>query len=346
MTNDIHGNDSYIFVNSNNAFAPDWTSTSVSAAYYWMCQADALDQTDSDALKNVCKRAMSSSIRARASSSHWVMHAGAGKRTVFFQVEYCMAEKQAHYCKLQYSFPLTMLVIGFNLVKSSILLYTWLGIPDAPILTIGDAITSFLHHPDPSSQNGCFLTSREVKSMRQSLSNKFIRKPLHKPRAFKDRRKSWYSAASGRRWALTICIWILAIIVCLALLAYGMNAVGRDSGRSSVWALSLGSTSPQTFIYSNNWPTTLVPNVIIANSPQLIFSFVYVAFNGTLTAMTLAAEWSGYANQRKGLRVSHHPRRSQRTNYFLSIPYRYSIPLLVFSTAALAHLTDLIYGWC
>ncbi|KAL3492055.1 hypothetical protein BJX62DRAFT_224873 [Aspergillus germanicus] len=48
--------------------------------------------------------------------------------------------------------------------------------------------------------------------------------------------------------------------------------------------------------------------------------------------MTLAAEWSGYAQQRKGLRVSQNPQREQRTNYFLSIPYRYSIPLLITST--------------
>lgn len=38
--------------------------------------------------------------------------------------------------------------------------------------------------------------------------------------------------------------------------------------------------------------------------PTTHFSFFYFAFNSPLTAMTLVAEWSGYANHHKGLRVS------------------------------------------
>lgn len=51
--------------------------------------------------------------------------------------------------------------------------------------------------------------------------------------------------------------------------------------------------------------------------------------------MNMAAEWSGYAVNRKGLRVSGSPSLSQRSNYFLSLPYRYAIPLMAVS--ALLH---------
>jgi hypothetical protein len=71
--------------------------------------------------------------------------------------------------------------------------------------------------------------------------------------------------------------------------------------------------------------------VIIANTPQLIFSFLYFALNSLLTSMSSAAEWSGYAKERKSLRVSNKPQLSQRSNYFLSIPYRYAVPLIVLS---------------
>lgn len=42
-----------------------------------------------------------------------------------------------------------MVVIVFNIVKASVLLYMWLRIAEAPLLTIGDAIASFLRRPDP-----------------------------------------------------------------------------------------------------------------------------------------------------------------------------------------------------
>ncbi|SCO80827.1 uncharacterized protein FRV6_05040 [Fusarium oxysporum] len=47
--------------------------------------------------------------------------------------------------------------------------------------------------------------------------------------------------------------------------------------------------------------------------------------------MAAAEEWSGYGNKRRSLRVSSNPRGEQRSRYFLQLPYRYSIPLLVAS---------------
>ncbi|KAK6823888.1 hypothetical protein RU639_006492 [Aspergillus parasiticus] len=48
--------------------------------------------------------------------------------------------------------------------------------------------------------------------------------------------------------------------------------------------------------------------------------------------MALAHEWCQYAIQRKGLRVSAEPMGSQRSTYFLSLPYRYAIPFIISST--------------
>lgn len=47
--------------------------------------------------------------------------------------------------------------------------------------------------------------------------------------------------------------------------------------------------------------------------------------------MAAATEWSAYANKRRSLRVSSNPRGKQRSRYFLQLPYRYSIPLLLAS---------------
>ena len=71
---------------------------------------------------------------------------------------------------------------------------------------------------------------------------------------------------------------------------------------------------------------------MLTSSDQLILSFLYFLFNGICTCMLLAKEWSEYAYERKTLRVSS-PIEKQRSTYFLQLPYKYAIPLLIFSGA-------------
>jgi hypothetical protein len=78
-------------------------------------------------------------------------------------------------------------------------------------------------------------------------------------------------------------------------------------------------------------------NVLLANTPQLAISFVYVLYNNCLTRLMLGREYSGYARQRKPLRVST-PEGEQRSTYRLQLPYRYSAPLMAtMATMAVLH---------
>jgi hypothetical protein len=51
--------------------------------------------------------------------------------------------------------------------------------------------------------------------------------------------------------------------------------------------------------------------------------------------MSLSNEWSQYLLQRKSLRISSVPQGAQRSTYFLQLPYRFAIPLMV--TAGTLH---------
>lgn len=95
--------------------------------------------------------------------------------------------------------------------------------------------------------------------------------------------------------------------------------------------MGFGAVNLQTLITGDNWPTSLVVNTLIANAAQPTFSVLYFAYNGLFTCMTLRTEWSQYAVSLKGLRVSNPPQGSQRSTYFLSLPYRYAVPLLAIS---------------
>lgn len=62
---------------------------------------------------------------------------------------------------------------------------------------------------------------------------------------------------------------------------------------------------------------------------------LYFAYNSIFASMAVGVEWQTYASNRKGLRVSASPEGDQRSSYFLSLPYRFGVPLMVI--AAMLH---------
>lgn len=70
--------------------------------------------------------------------------------------------------------------------------------------------------------------------------------------------------------------------------------------------------------------------VLIANSPQLFLSLAHLSFNGLFTRLHMAKEWSAMSTRYKALRVTN-PQGQQSSTYFLQLPYRYSVPLLIIS---------------
>lgn len=71
-------------------------------------------------------------------------------------------------------------------------------------------------------------------------------------------------------------------------------------------------------------------SVLFANMFQAIVSALYLLCNNLLTVMVVAAEWNTYSFRRKALRVSA-PKGIQRSSFFLSLPYKYSVPLMILS---------------
>lgn len=114
----------------------------------------------------------------------------------------------------------------------------------------------------------------------------------------------------------------------LFILIYSYEDDSRGWFSSSVTPhlLSLGGEMGETVL------------LIIANIPQLVLSLNYMFLNQVITCMAASREWSLFAHQRKGLRTSQ-PRGSQRSTYWLQIPLKYSVPLMI-SSAALHYLAS------
>ena len=103
----------------------------------------------------------------------------------------------------------------------------------------------------------------------------------------------------------------------------------RSINFSSLISEGLGTADPQQLLSATGKgaPTTLLSAVVLANVFQVLFSCLYYMYNSVLSCMLVAFEWSRYSVKRKSLRVSN-PTGAQRSSYFLTIPYRYGIPLL------------------
>ena len=109
-----------------------------------------------------------------------------------------------------------------------------------------------------------------------------------------------------------------------------------------IWSLGFGTVNEDAMLFratatgdmnqdsgigtSSHKAQGLISMVLLANSPQLALSFLYFLYNSVYTCMLAGSEWSRFAVSRKSLRVSS-PKGSQRSTYWLQLPWTYSLPL-------------------
>ncbi|KAK5050551.1 hypothetical protein LTR84_003832 [Exophiala bonariae] len=244
-----------------------------------------------------------------------------------FPVAFCMSEIVPETCSYSGNVPIVSVVIICNAIKVGVMLFVALCLRDDPLITIGDAIESFLNHTDETTKGHCLDSKRDViRNRRWGLDQRFDAKVCD----FKTRK--WRSAVSGRRWALVVGSLAFAIIVVSVLLTLAIKVIGQTA--QSIWTIGLGKVNSAAIIRGWDLSTygteteRIVKAILVANTPQAVFSFIYLQINGLLTSMWLSDEWKGFEFSRKTLRVSK-PKGDQRSKHFLQLPYRAAIPMLV-----------------
>lgn len=106
-----------------------------------------------------------------------------------------MVPPMGDHCKLQASALLFRIVIYTSLVKAMFLVLLALRSREGWLLTVGDAIASFLERPDRSARSGPICKDDMVEQM-----------PLEARQIFSGERRWGTAAASRRRWAACICL--------------------------------------------------------------------------------------------------------------------------------------------
>ncbi|CAO2650076.1 Nn.00g013680.m01.CDS01 [Neocucurbitaria sp. VM-36] len=234
-------------------------------------------------------------------------------------VEYCLSEKAQPHCKLHFEPNIAIAITILNFVKAALMFHVAFGIHAEPLMTMGDAVASFLAKNDPFTKNMCISSLKDFKRSKNYIAG---------PRQWNDKRYRWKDVTSKTRRIMTLLMFLIALIIVGVLLAWGLKSLPENTTFSR---LGFGTVDPSTSIIG--LPNELISNVLLANTPQLILSFLYFSYNALFTAMLLGYEWTTYAAKRKGLRVSHRPSGEQRSTYFLQLPYRFGMPLMGLSGA-------------
>ncbi|KAK0119018.1 hypothetical protein ONS95_007882 [Cadophora gregata] len=237
------------------------------------------------------------------------------------ETEYCLAEPFLEDCKLEISVTILAVVIVANAVKVAAMITLFFQVGKPSLITIGDAIASFLERHDGHTRN---LSTRDFSFFKKPWPALDQRCPVPWSRRH-HRRKD---AISTRRFINSYALFTLAICIVILLLTMALRA---DAARGTPIFTSLLSKNHFAIIgFESLAGASLLDIVLLVNTPQLIVSMLYFLFNSMITAYVQAAEWNAISRAPQKLRVSK-PIGSQVSTYWLSLPPVYGVPMLIFS---------------
>ena len=286
-------------INTTYLYAQEWASSD-EVPYAWLC-GDTWSSMPYQDHMPVCTLS-----EAHAGASNWVVGT--------HPISYCLVQEVEEECRLQFSLAIMIVVILANATKALIMILTWRNLRTPTLATIGDAIASFLDDPDQTTVGICLTDKRDI------MRAKGIWKNLGAKRWIPVRH-FWFRAASLKRWlTCNILCWSF-IVLGIVLLREGMTGVGIYDLKT-LWQLGFGRVSTSAIV--GIAPSGLIAKVLFANLPQGILSFLYLTYNGLYTCMLGAHEWSLFATQRRGVRVTS-PVGKQRSTYYLALPYWYAV---------------------
>ncbi|KAK5696441.1 hypothetical protein LTR97_007742 [Elasticomyces elasticus] len=232
-------------------------------------------------------------------------------------IKYCLAETFPAHCAVHISSKLLIAVIVCNVCKIACMLATLCARGFRPLVNIGDAVASFLERPDPQTfKNGAL----EVGLVSSGIWRNFDK---YTPMPWTQHKRRWFYAVP--RIQLNLTFFFCAIAWFAAAIALGSSAKPSQTHASPFSTFGAIDTNN---VITNSLGAGLIANVVLANTPQLILSFIYIFYNDAFTRMLMSYEWAQFAETRKALRVSR-PRGKQRSTYWLQLPLRYSIPMMM-----------------
>lgn len=245
-------------------------------------------------------------------------------------ISHCVVELVDEQCKLQFSPSIAAAVIMCNSIKAICMLIIIFKCQDSFLVTLGDAISSFLEQPDPDTKGHCLcgkpyfrLKRGWNKEINPSSGLYFVQENREDTHTYK--KIFWGRAASRLRWCMTYLMYCAAMA--FAGFSIKRSLVGMPTDISQLWDTGFGELKGNNLLQIG---TSTIGSILLANTPQAILSYLYVCYNALFTCMFVQHEVAQYSKIRKPLRVTS-PVSQQRSTFWLQIPYRYAMPLIALS---------------
>ena len=134
----------------------------------------------------------------------------------------CKSEKAAEMCQVQYIFEIMIIVICCNFVKLCCMVIVLVRYREPTLVTLGDAVDSFLRNPDPTTVGICFADRRFIE--REWRDNKW----RAEERRWRQKGvQRWWTSVSATRWITCNSFCLIIIIAAGVSLRLGMDYEGQ-----------------------------------------------------------------------------------------------------------------------
>ena len=197
----------------NNTFLGAWmVEGGFFATNGWTC----LDMDESDDYLRCNPNKLPSMV---ASGSPWLVETLWQEPQEVLVISGCKSERVVEKCKVQFSLGIMIAVTCCNFVKACCMLMAVIRSREPTLVTLGDAIDSFLRIPDPTTMGICFADRLFIeKKWRHGFrvgASRWKRKGIQR----------WWTSVSKTRWITCNFFCFIAIIITGVLLGLG---IGQD----------------------------------------------------------------------------------------------------------------------
>ncbi|KAK7965137.1 hypothetical protein PG988_010141 [Apiospora saccharicola] len=206
-------------------------------------------------------------------------------------VKYCLAEPVERICHVGVSTTLLLAVSVCILIKTAAAVTATCvlgGRNHEPLVTTGDAVQSFLCRPDPVTARRCLLGQRDARREEEQAHKRF-----KGPRQWLAPQHRRWAVVPWPVWATSYVLFAIGISIMATFLHRSVGEVGLHG--------SFLEGDRNAFARSK---FTFTQGVLAANSPQLLLSFFYLAYNSLFTRLQMAREWFHFATEYRPLRVT------------------------------------------
>lgn len=261
--------------------------------------------------------------------------------------KYCLAETVDDFCHVGVSNILFICVVLCVLVKTGVAVAVlYRSIPGdesstKPLVTVGDAIASFIEKPDPITFGLCTLNEMECNVIMDPILAQ--RTPLREtsnvlvgPRCWGTSPRRFWSVIPKSCWIRAYVVFFLVFSIAIGTMAivdrsiYTQVSIPRIR-RSSAAFVKMLACFPQLWsCWKSQFPLTrsgcrlnqygtesasvsqgylvqsytFIAGVLISNSPQMVLVLVYLCFNNLITRIQNAKEWASFGSNWEPLRVT------------------------------------------